>query len=444
MSKTGNSTFVIRDGHVWNGQGTEQVDVRVEEGCVTQVGRSLAAHPGEEDLDASGCLVLPGLVDIHVHLRVPGGEDAEDIATGSAAAAAGGFCDLVAMGNTAPPYDTAAVVRSVRAEAGAVGLVRVHPAGCVTRGRNGKDLAELHELHRAGCRVFTDDGDPVSDAAIMRRALEYVKGFDGVVADHCEDRSLTAGAQMHEGRVSGRLGLQGWPAAAEEIVVARDILLAEHCGARVHLQHISTAGSVEMVRQAKARGVYVTAEVTPHHLTLTDEVVETFDPVYKVNPPIRSAEHVQAVREGLADGTIDAVATDHAPHTAERKEEWTTAACGMLGLETALPLVWSLVADGTLTLDRMVHAMCASPSRIASLPVRDSVVPGVPADMCVFDTDTAWTVDVHKLRSKASNSPYGGMQLHGRVRHTLLAGRPTVLDGETVPPGDASMGNRPW
>lgn len=436
--------IALRGGRVWTGAGTEVADVVIADGSVVAVGPAAAAGSGTDDLDASGCLVLPGFVDLHVHLRVPGGEDAEDVWTGSAAAAAGGFCDIVAIGNTQPPYDTASVVRTVRAEAEAAGLVRVHPAGCVTRGRNGKDLAELHELHRAGCRVFTDDGTPVADAAIMRRALEYVKGFDGVVADHCEERSLTDGAQMHEGRVSGRLGLQGWPAAAEEIIVARDIVLAEHTGSRVHLQHLSTAGSVEMVRQAKARGVRVTAEVTPHHLTLTDDLVEGFDPVFKVNPPIRGEEHVLAVRTGLADGTIDAVATDHAPHTAEVKEEWTDAACGMLGLETAASLVWNLVADGTITLDRMVHAMCTNPARIASLPVRDAITPGVTADLCVFDPEATWEVDAVGLRSKATNSPYAGMALTGRVRHTLLDGRPTLRDGEIAAPVPPVGGSRAW
>jgi len=431
----GPGSLVVAGGAVWNGTSCEPADVVVSGGAVVDVGApgaATTASDGLDSLDATGCLVLPGLVDIHTHLREPGGEDAEDVASASAAAAAGGYCDLVAMPNTDPPQDTAAVVEAVRAAAARVGLVRVHPSGCVTRGRAGRELADLGELARAGVRVFTDDGSPVPDSKLMRRALEFVGALDGVVADHCEDLQLTDGAQMHEGEVSGRLGLRGWPAAAEAIVVARDILLAETTGSRVHLQHISTRQGVDLVRDAKARGVPVTAEVTTHHLTLTDEKASTFDPVYKVNPPLRSREHVEAVQAALADGTIDCVATDHAPHTPERKEEWTTAACGMLGLETALALVWALVEEGALSIGRLVDAMAVRPARIASLTPRGAVIGGSVADLVVFDPARRWEVDPRLLHSKGTNTPYAGMDLQGRVRHTVCGGRVTCRDGRVA------------
>lgn len=424
---------VIGGGSVWNGADCEPADLVLSGGAVTDVVASRtgpdAASAGAVVLDASGCLVLPGLVDVHVHLREPGGEDAEDVMSGSAAAAAGGFTDLVAMPNTDPPHDSAAVVEAVRSAGERAGLCRVHPAGCVTRGRAGRDLADLGELARAGVRVFTDDGSPVPDSKLMRRALEFVGALDGVVADHCEDLHLTEGAQMHEGEVSGRLGLRGWPAAAEAIVVARDILLAEATGARVHLQHVSTVQAVGLLREAKARGVPVTAEVTPHHLTLTDECAATFDPVYKVNPPLRSREHADAVRAALADGTIDCVATDHAPHTPERKEEWTTAACGMLGLETAIALVFALVRDGSLSLERLVDAMAVRPARVAGLAPRGPLVAGSAADVCVFDPALEWEVDPRLLHSKGVNTPYASMPLTGKVRHTVCGGVVTMNDG---------------
>lgn len=422
------SGLVIRGGRVWDGSGLVDADVEIAGGRIVSVAPGLRAASGDE-LDATGCVVLPGLVDLHVHLREPGYEEAEDIASGSAAAAAGGFCDVVVMPNTTPPIDSAEVVRSVRAAGERAGLVRLHPAGCVSRERKGEKLAELAEMHAEGVTIFTDDGSPVADAWLMRRALEYANGFGAVLADHCEDPALTDGAQMHEGEVSGRLGLRGWPASAEEIMVARDCVLAEAAGARVHIQHISTALSVEFVRMAKARGVRVSAEVTPHHLFLDDHMAESFDPVFKVNPPLRSNEHVEAARAALADGTIDAVATDHAPHTPESKEEWTCALPGMLGLETALALVWELHAEGLLGLDRLVDAMAVRPAAIAGLDERGPVVAGAAADLCVFDPDSAWTVDPNGLQSKGINTPYAGRTLQGRVRHTVLAGWPTLRDG---------------
>lgn len=421
---------LVTGGSVWDGRACEPADLVIADGAVAAVLAPGTAVPDDADtvLDATRCLVLPGLVDVHVHLREPGGEDAEDVASGSAAAAAGGFTDVVAMPNTDPPHDSAAIVEAVRSAAERVGLGRVHPAGCVTRGRAGRDLADLGELARAGVHVFTDDGSPVPDSKLMRRALEFVGALGGVVADHCEDLRLTDGAQMHEGEVSGRLGLRGWPAAAEAVVVARDLLLAETTGARVHLQHVSTVQSVSLLRDAKARGVPATAEVTPHHLTLTDESAATFDPVFKVNPPLRSREHVDAVRAALADATIDCVATDHAPHTPERKEEWTTAACGMLGLETALPLVYAMVRDGSLSLARLVDAMAVRPARIAGLAPRGPLVADAAADVCVFDPELAWHVDQRQLHSKGINTPYASMELTGKVRHTICGGVVTARD----------------
>jgi dihydroorotase len=423
--------IAVMGGDVWDGNVASPADLLVHDGVVvTRAPRGgIGALPeGAAVLDARGAFVLPGLVDLHVHLREPGDEEAETVASGSAAAAAGGFTDVVAMPNTVPPLDTAARVGADRAAAAAAGLCRVHPAGCVTRGRNGKSLSDMRELVGAGVRIFTDDGDPVSDPLLMRRALEYAGALGAVVADHCEDRSLTVGAQMHEGELSGRLGMPGWPAVAEEIVVARDVLLSEATGARVHIQHISTAGSVRILADAKARGVPVTAEATPHHLTLTDAEAASFDPRFKVNPPLRAQPHVDAVRAGLAEGVIDAVATDHAPHTAENKEEWSIARCGMLGLETALPLLWGLVRDGILSAGRLVDAMATRPAAIAGLGGRGALTEGCAADLCVFDPDATWTVEASGLHSRSSNTPYAGMNLTGRVRHTVLAGRITLRD----------------
>lgn len=433
-----NARLLVIGGSVWNGSACEPADLVVSDGMVADLtGPGSVPDDVDDVLDATGCLVFPGLVDVHVHFREPGGEDAEDVASGSAAAAAGGFTDVVAMPNTAPPHDSAAVVEAVRAAGERAGLCRVHPAGCVTRGRAGRDLADLGELARVGVHIFTDDGSPVPDSMLMRRALEFVGALGGVVADHCEDLRLTEGAQMHEGSVSGRLGLRGWPAAAEAIVVARDLLLAEATGTRVHLQHVSTVQAVDLLRDAKARGVGATAEVTPHHLTLTDEAAASFDPVYKVNPPLRSREHVDAVRAALADGTIDCVATDHAPHTPERKEEWTTAMCGMLGLETALPLVYALVEDRLLTLERLVDATSVRPAAIAGLPPRGALVADAPADLCVFDPAVQWQVDPRALHSKGLNTPYASMRLTGKVRHTVCGGRVTLRSGEVLTGADA-------
>jgi dihydroorotase len=411
--------------------GGEPTDLLVEDGIITGLGPGLS---GTDVLDASGLVALPGLVDLHTHLREPGREDAETVATGTAAAALGGFTAVHAMANTDPVGDTAGVgVQGVHLGR-AAGHCDVAPVGAVTRGLAGTALAELGAMadSAARVRVFSDDGVCVSDAALMRRALEYVKAFDGVIAQHAEEPRLTAGAQMHEGEVSARLGLAGWPAVAEEAVIARDCLLAGHVGSRLHICHVSTAGSVELIRFAKARGIQVTAEVTPHHLLLTDELVSSYDPVFKVNPPLRTAADVAALRAGLADGTIDAVATDHAPHATEDKEtEWAAARPGMLGLQTALPIVAGLVAAGTLSWAAVADRMSFAPARIGRLAGHGRpLAVGEPANLCLLDPARSWTVDGLTLASRAHNTPYQGRSMPATVVATFLRGRPTVLDGK--------------
>jgi dihydroorotase len=408
----------------------------VRDGVVAAVGRGSRAA-GAEVVDCDGLVVSPGFVDLHVHLREPGREDAETIETGSRAAALGGFTAVCPMPNTDPVADNAGVVEMVAARGREVGLVDVLPVGAVTLGQRGDELAELGTMAHSAARVdcFSDDGRPIREARLLRLALEYARAFDAVIADHAEDPSLTDGAQMHEGEVSAILGLRGWPAAAEEMVVARDLLLAELTGGRLHLCHLSTGGSVELVGAAKARGVRVTAEAAPHHFTLTDEAVRSFDPVFKVNPPLRSKTDVEAIRAGLADGAIDAIATDHAPHAREDKEvEWAAAPPGMLGLQTALALtITELVAPGDLTLAQAVERLTAGPARCRRLPGHGGpVTPGAPANLTVFDPAAPWTVTAAGLASRARNTPYEGRQVRGRVLHTLLRGAFTVRDGKAV------------
>jgi len=388
------------------------------------------APKGALVVDGKGLIALPGLVDLHTHLREPGREDAETIETGSRAAAAGGFVAVHAMANTTPVSDTAGVVEQVWHRGREIGLVDVFPVGAVTVGLAGEHLAELGAmaLSDARVRVFSDDGMCVHDSVIMRRALEYVKTFDGVVAQHAQDPRLTDNSQMNEGVVSAELGLQGWPAVAEEAIVARDCLLAEHVGGRVHILHLSTAGSVEIVRWAKARGTQVTAEATPHHLFLTDERARGYDPRFKVNPPLRTDADVEAVRAGLADGTIDVVGTDHAPHADEDKEcEWAAAAFGMIGLETALGIVQKALVDpGRMTWRDVARVMSEEPARIGRVENHGRpLAVGEPANVTLVDPKRSWTVDPAAMRSRSHNSPFGGIELPGSIAATLLRGTVT-------------------
>jgi dihydroorotase len=414
-------------------------DVLVRDGIVAEVGAGLD-DTGAEVADCDGLVVTPGFVDLHVHLREPGREDAETIETGSRAAALGGYTAVCPMPNTDPPADNAGVVEMVAARGREIGLVELFPVGAVTVARAGEQLAELGAMARSAAAVdtFSDDGNPIREARLLRRALEYAKAFDAVIADHCEDHSLTEGAQMHEGELSGLLGLCGWPAAAEDMIVARDLMLAELTGGRLHLCHLSTAGAVELVRAAKARGVRVTAEAAPHHFTLTDAALASYDPVFKVNPPLRGKADVEAVRQGLADGTIDAIATDHAPHTREDKEvELAVAPPGMLGLQTALALtITELVEPGWLTMTQAVERLTAGPARCRRLPGHGGpVTAGAPANLTVLDPAATWTVRAAELASRSRNTPFEGRELHGRVVHTILRGRPTVRDGQLAEAG---------
>jgi dihydroorotase len=411
--------------------GATPTDLLLRDGVVAAAGADAAA-PGAEVIDAAGLVALPGLVDLHTHLREPGREDAETVATGSRAAALGGYTAVCAMANTDPVADSAGVVEQVWRLGRDAGLVDVQPVGAVTVGLAGERLAELGAMatSAAQVRIFSDDGHCVADPRLMRRALEYVKAFDGVIAQHAEEPRLTAGAQMHEGEVSARLGLTGWPAVAEEAIIARDALLAEHVGSRVHICHVSTAGSVEILRWAKQRGIRITAEVTPHHLVLTDTRAESYDPVFKVNPPLRTQADVEALRAALVEGVIDVVATDHAPHALEDKEcEWGYARPGMLGLETALSVARSV----GLSWDEIATRMSRVPARIAGLTDHGhDPAPGAPANLTLVDPSASWTVDPGSLASKSRNTPYAGMTLPARVVATFLRGTPTVLHGKAV------------
>ncbi|WP_131747580.1 dihydroorotase [Frankia sp. Cppng1_Ct_nod] len=420
--------------------GADPVDVVLDGGMIVEVGPGLSPA-GANILDADGLLALPGLVDLHTHLREPGREDAETVASGTRAAALGGFTTVFAMANTEPVADTAGVVEQVWRLGRDAGHCDVRPVGAVTEGLRGVRLAELGAMasSAAGVRMFSDDGHCVSDAVLMRRALEYVKAFDGVIAQHAQEPRLTEDAQMNEGAVSARLGLSGWPAAAEEAIIARDALLAGHVGSRLHVCHVSTAGSVEILRWAKSKGWRVTAEVTPHHLLLTDDLVTSFDPVFKVNPPLRTATDVEALRAGLADGTIDCIATDHAPHAPQDKEtEWAAARPGMVGLETALSIaILAMVETGLLDWAGLADRMAIAPGRIGGLPDASpdgtrALSAGAVANLVLVDPAARWTVDPGALASRSRNTPYAGRNLPGRVQATFLRGRPTVLDGKIV------------
>jgi dihydroorotase len=427
MSKT-----LIRGARILGG---EPRDILIDGETIAAIGSGLSAGDAAV-IEADGEMVLlPGLVDLHTHLREPGREDSETVLTGTRAAAVGGYTAVHAMANTFPVADTAGVVEQVWRLGRESGYCDVQPVGAVTVGLDGKQLAELGAMadSAAQVRVFSDDGKCVDDAVIMRRALEYVKAFDGVVAQHAQEPRLTEGAQMNEGTVSGELGLTGWPAVAEESIIARDVLLAAHVGSRVHICHLSTAGSVEIVRWAKSKGWDVTAEVTPHHLLLTDELVRTYDPVYKVNPPLRTEADVLALREALADGTIDCVATDHAPHPHEDKDcEWAAAAMGMVGLETALSVVQHTMVDtGLLDWSGVADRMSARPAVIGRLAGHGRpIAVGEPANLVLVDPAYRGTVNPAGFASRSRNTPYAGRELPGKVFATFLRGRATVMDGK--------------
>lgn len=410
------------------------VDVVIKNGVISEIGNNL--NKGGK-IDADKNLLIPGLVDLHTHLREPGREDSETVATGSMAAAKGGFTAISAMANTFPVADTAGVVEQVYRLGQEAGFCDVFPIGAVTQGLAGKSLAELGAManSKAKVRIFSDDGKCVSDALLMRRALEYVKTFNGIIAQHAQEPALTVGSQMNEGIVSSKLGLAGWPAVAEEAIIARDILLAEHVGSRLHICHLTTAGGVELVRFAKSRGINVTAEVTPHHLLLTDDLVSNYDPVFKVNPPLRTDSDVQALRRGLADGTIDIVGTDHAPHPTEDKDcEWQSAAFGMVGLETALSVVVKAMIDTNLmSWTDLVDRMSITPAKIAGYSNHgQSIKSGAVANLTIINTTGKWTVDRNRLASKSKNTPFEGMELPAQVLHTFLNGNQILRNGEIM------------
>ena len=427
------NNFVLKNVKLGDGAAT---DILVENDKIVAIGSGLSAA---ESIDCTGLVALPGFVDLHTHLREPGFEQSETVLTGTQAAAMGGFTAVHAMANTSPVADTAGVVEQVAALGREAGYADVYPIGAVTVGLEGKQLAELGAManSKAQVRVFSDDGKCVHDPVLMRRALEYVKAFGGVIAQHAQEPRLTEGAQMNEGAVSAELGLTGWPAVAEESIIARDVLLAEHVGSRVHICHLSTAGSVEIVRWAKARGIQVTAEVTPHHLLLTDELVRSYDAVYKVNPPLRTAADVVALREALVDGTIDIIATDHAPHPIESKDcEWSAAAFGMLGLETAASIAQDVLIDsGKSSWSRLAEVLSINPAKIGSDAEQgQGLAVGAFANIALIDPTVKRKV-VADSASKSKNSPYVGLELPGKVVHTIYRGYFTVRDGELAKSG---------
>ena len=427
------STYLIKDVELVSG---EKVEIGIADGVIMELS-SKASKSYENILDGSGCVALPGLVDLHTHLREPGREDAETVLTGTRAAARGGYTAVFAMANTDPVADTAGVVEQVVRLGKEAGWCEVFAVGAVTKDLAGESMAELGAMAHSAAqvRVFSDDGKCVSDSQMMRRALEYVRQFDGVVAQHAQDPKLTVNAQMNEGTVSARLGLRGWPAVAEEGIIARDVLLASHVKSRLHICHVSTAGSVDIIRWAKSRGIDVTAEVTPHHLLLSDELVESYDPKFKVNPPLRSNEDIAALRMGLADGTIDIVATDHAPHPAEDKEcEWAGAANGMIGLETALSVVQKTMVDtGLLNWSQVAERMSLTPAKIGRATGQGiSLAVGAPANICIYDPSKNKVVVAREQISKSKNTPFEGIDLPGQVRHVFFQGKPTMISTEMV------------
>ena len=436
MNASSTQTLLIQGGHVIDpGRINGIADVLIEQGKIAAVGANLTAQGKGKNgsvqiIDARHKLVLPGFVDLHVHFREPGFEYKETIKSGTAAAAAGGFTAVCCMPNTQPVNDSQAITEFILEKARISGNARVYPVGAITKGSEGKELAEIGDLRRAGCVAISDDGQPVMNSLVMRRAMEYALAFDLPVIDHCEDLHLSEGGCMNEGVVSTQLGLQGVPAAAEDVMVSRNLALAELTGARLHLAHLSTAGSVRLVREAKARGIRVTAEACPHHFTLTEEAVRGFNTLAKMNPPLRAWDDVQAIKEGLRDGTIDVIATDHAPHaTQEKLQDFAAAPNGIVGLETALSLTLVLVEEGVLTLESAVAKLTKAPARAFSLNA-GTLASGVDADVVIVDPQETWEIDPSRFRSKSRNTPFAGWKVKGRVHATLLGGRIVYESGE--------------
>lgn len=428
--------YLIKNVSLPDGKKT---DLAISDGVITSLAESYIGE-AQTVIDAQDCVVLPGLVDLHTHLREPGREDAETVLSGSRAGAKGGFTAVSAMANTSPVADTAGVVEQVYRLGQEAGLLDVFPIGAVTQGLKGEALSEMGAMADsvARVRIFSDDGNCVSDPLVMRRALEYIKKFRGVIAQHAQDPRMTMGSQMNEGEISARLGLKGWPAVAEESIIARDVLLADHVKSRLHICHLTTAGGVEIIRWAKARGIDVTAEVTPHHLLLTDDLATSYDPVFKVNPPLRTETDVHALREALADGTIDIVATDHAPHPTEAKEcEWQEAAFGMLGLETALSIVQKTMVDtGLMNWSQVADRLSIAPARIGGYAEHGQpLAVGAIANLVIVNPKQRWTVDRDLVLSRSSNTPYHGYELPGVVTHTFFKGRASLLDGNIMQVG---------
>ena len=423
---------------IWNAKlaNGNLVNIEISNGLISKVDKATAGNI-TDGIDAKSKLLIPGLVDLHTHLREPGREDAETVLTGSRSAVAGGYTAISAMANTNPVADNAGVVEQIYRLGKSAGLVDVNPIGAVTRGLLGEQLAEMGAMADsiAKVRIFSDDGKCVFDPLIMRRALEYVKTFNGIIAQHAQEPRLTVNAQMNEGIISARIGLPGWPAIAEEAIIARDILLAEHVQSRLHICHVTTAGGVELIRWAKQRGIQVTAEVTPHHLLLTDELVENYDPIYKVNPPLRTQRDVQALREGLAEGVIDIVATDHAPHPSEDKDcEFQAGAFGMVGLETALSVVVkTMIETKLMTWPDLIDRMSVAPARIAGYANQgNEIAVGKSANLILIDVEKNWRVDRDKLKSKSKNTPFNGMEMPSVITDVFHNGEHVLQESQVV------------
>jgi len=427
--------LLVQRGHIIDpSQGIDEIgSLLITQGKISWLGRGEAAppQPDHDILTARGLIVCPGFIDLHCHLRQPGFEDKETIATGTRAAARGGFTTICCMPNTNPPLDNRATIEYVKSKATTEGLVRVLPIGCISEGRKGEELAEMGELASAGVIGFSDDGEPAVNSRLMRQALDYSRGFDLPIIDHCEDTALTNGGQMNEGIISTKLGLRGMPAAAEEIMVARDLALAQLTGGRLHIAHVSTAGSVKLIRRGKEKGIQVTAEVTPHHLTLTEEMVVGYDTNAKVNPPLRTSRDIQALVQGLQENVIDIIATDHAPHTeADKLCEFGRAPFGISGFETALGSLMSLVHDGQLTLAGLISKLTYEPARIIGNKYGKlgTLAIGAPADVTIFDPDMDWVVDTKDFASKGKNTPLAGSMLKGKVIATIFHGKLVYKD----------------